>query len=72
MLFATSGGRLGLIAGGIEAGDEIWILPGLNVPVALRRVEDGSYSLVGVTYVHGIMHGEAVPDCKEVVHFDLI
>lgn len=72
MLFATSGGRLGLTAVGIERGDEIWILPGLNVPVALRRVGDGSYSLVGVTYVHGIMHGEAVPDSKEVVEFDLI
>ncbi|KAF6810347.1 hypothetical protein CPLU01_15328 [Colletotrichum plurivorum] len=72
MLFATSGGRLGLIAGGIELGDEIWILPGLNVPVALRRVGDRLYSLVGVAYVHGIMHGEGVPDSKEVVHFDLV
>ncbi|KAK1843452.1 AAA family ATPase [Colletotrichum chrysophilum] len=72
VLFATSGGRLGLIAGGIERGDEIWVIQGLNVPVALRCVGDGLYSLVGIVYVHGIMHGEAVRDSTDVVELDLV
>lgn len=71
-LFTTSERRLGLIAGGIERGDEIWVIQGLDVPVALRCVGDGLYSLVGVVYVHGIMHGEAVLDSTDVGELDLV
>ncbi|KAH9227146.1 hypothetical protein K456DRAFT_1088620 [Colletotrichum gloeosporioides 23] len=70
--FTTSERRLGLIAGGIERGDEIWVIQGLDVPVALRCVGDGLYSLVGVVYVHGIMHGEAVLDSTDVAELDLV
>ncbi|KAF3801347.1 hypothetical protein GCG54_00005503 [Colletotrichum gloeosporioides] len=72
ILFTTSERRLGLIVDGIEQGDEIWVIQGLNVPVALRCVGDGLYSLVGVVYVHGIMHGEAVLDSTDVVELNLV
>lgn len=47
-------------------------IQGLDVPVALRCVGDGLYSLVGVVYVHSIMHGEAVLDSTDVVELDLV
>lgn len=72
VLFATSGRRLGLTSGGVEPGDEVWILPGLNVPVVLRSMGDGWSSLVGVAYFHGIMHGEGVPESRHVVGIDLV
>ncbi|KPM35304.1 hypothetical protein AK830_g11259 [Neonectria ditissima] len=58
-----------------EAGDEVWILPGLSTPAVLRRIDAksgekaveeslvagaGGYRFVGAAYVHGIMRGEAV------------
>jgi hypothetical protein len=44
----------------VGVGDEVWILPGMNTPVLLRPKTDGAYLYLGVTYVHGIMLGEAM------------
>lgn len=45
-----------------RVGDEVWIIPKLQTPFVLRRVENGEYELVGEAYVHGIMHGEIAND----------
>ncbi|KFA81665.1 hypothetical protein S40288_09145 [Stachybotrys chartarum IBT 40288] len=63
-LFATHSGRLGVNPGGAEVGDEIWLLVGLHVPIILRNWGQGRYKAVGCSYIHGIMHGEAVPGDK--------
>ena len=50
-------------------GDEVWFLHSASVPVVLRPLDVGHYRLIGVAYIHGIMHGEVAeePDrCKAV------
>ncbi|KAL8382349.1 hypothetical protein RB595_006236 [Gaeumannomyces hyphopodioides] len=69
-LFLTEKGYLGLGAANVWAGDSVCILPGARVPVILRQmVDEGrpvnteygpAYKLVGDSYIHGIMDGEAV------------
>lgn len=59
-LFRTSKGYLGTGAQDLRPGDSIYVLPGANIPFALRELENGHFALVGEAYVHGIMHGELV------------
>ena len=75
-LFITSPlskGLMGLVHGKAEVGDQIWIIPGANVPVILRAcssIADGSqgcsnlqtFELIGDAFVFGIMDGEAVQE----------
>lgn len=62
-LFITEQGHLGFGMNTLELGDEIWVLAGVKVPLILRRqTGQGQYRLIGESYVHGIMHGEAVDD----------
>ena len=57
--------RIGWAATGARLHDEIFLIPGCNVPVILRRVAEGRYRLVGDAIVPGAMdnvlwlqHGE--------------
>ncbi|ERF70767.1 hypothetical protein EPUS_05119 [Endocarpon pusillum Z07020] len=62
--FRTVGGYSCLsVEGECKFGDSVVIVPGLDIPLILRKTEPGHvsespYSLVGVAYVHGIMDGE--------------
>ena len=58
-VFRTEKGYLGIGDEGMEPGDIITILYGLQLPVILRRVEE-SWNLVGICFVVGIMRGEAI------------
>ncbi|KAI0594636.1 heterokaryon incompatibility protein-domain-containing protein [Biscogniauxia sp. FL1348] len=70
-LFRTARGHLGLGTTSCRAGDLVWIVPGSRVPLLLRRVEGSTvanpprYRLVGGTYLHGFMQGEALGELKE-------
>ena len=58
--FSTNGGRIGLGEPDTRPGDLICIFYGARTPFILRRKEnDSTYMLIGETYVHGIMYGEA-------------
>jgi len=49
------------------AMDEVWLLEDARVPFILRPKPDSdkpTFSLIGESYVHGIMHGECV-ECDE-------
>jgi hypothetical protein len=65
--FATSNsGYFGLVPSVAKLGDIICIGRGLSVPVIIREVqkepcESALYTLVGPSYIHGIMDGELVP-----------
>ena len=62
-LFCTKKKYLGLGPQSLQSGDSIWILPGAKTPFTLRQLPHGRknhFRLVGGTYVHGFMHGEAV------------
>lgn len=56
----TEGGRLARVPEKAAVGDSICILHGSEVPYVLRLQEDGTFTVVGECYAHGIMHGEAL------------
>lgn len=69
--FMTEGGTPGLGYPQAQAGDEVYVLLGCDVPYLLRRCEekvspegiDGrlpSFQVIGNCYLHGIMDGEAL------------
>jgi hypothetical protein len=66
----TERGYMALVPEKAQAGDEIWIIAGMDVPSALRPAGGNSlptdatrnYILVGRSYTHGIMMGEAWTD----------
>ncbi|RYP51281.1 hypothetical protein DL768_003378 [Monosporascus sp. mg162] len=59
----TKKGYMGLVPQGTAEGDVVVIFVGATVPHILRKTREGDgFLLVGETYVHGIMYGEAVRD----------
>jgi hypothetical protein len=56
---STEQGYLCLLPKAVELGDRIVILKGGRVPVVLRPLQDGTFTLVGEAFVHGFMDGEA-------------
>ncbi|KAK3312553.1 heterokaryon incompatibility protein-domain-containing protein [Apodospora peruviana] len=75
-LFVTEKGYIGLAPWNAKEGDEVAVVRGGRTPFLFRRcvddgeVEDsGRFTLIGETYVYGIMGGEALVDreCGEKV-----
>jgi hypothetical protein len=58
----TSKGYLGLAPHEAKVGDEIFVFYGGAVPFVLRPVskEESTYTLIGESYIHGIMYGEVL------------
>jgi hypothetical protein len=65
--YRSVGGRFGWGVDGIEAGDHICILYGASAPFILRPDKGGCHTLIGDTYIHGLMYGdgmkEEIPEC---------
>jgi hypothetical protein len=59
---------LGLAPAATKAGDRVVILLGLRMPAILRPQENGSWQFVGVTYIPGLMEGEAMKDLEDGVY----
>jgi len=62
-LIVTESGLLGLARGSVAPGDRVCILLGCSVPTILRQVpniEREEYILIGESYIHGMMDGEAI------------
>ncbi|KIW14732.1 hypothetical protein PV08_07516 [Exophiala spinifera] len=57
-LLSTKTGRMGLAPAGARLGDSIAILLGCDMPLVLRRRDNGGWIVVGECYVHGVMYGE--------------
>ena len=57
--FTTKKGYMGLGSQAMRVGDVVTILAGSEVPLILRQAGE-IFHLVGESYVHGIMNGEAV------------
>ncbi|CAO2651423.1 Nn.00g039930.m01.CDS01 [Neocucurbitaria sp. VM-36] len=67
--FITESGYIGIGPPHTLPGDQIWVFYGGQVPFVMRKTEkeyhgvaNHALTLVGDTYVHGIMDGEAVRD----------
>lgn len=57
----TIRGLLGRCPMAAVQGDQIWVIPSCPVPLVLRNVAKvGRYRLIGDSYVHGFMQGEAL------------
>jgi hypothetical protein len=64
----TEAGYLGVVPGESRLDDEVWLLKGGKMPMVLRKVDEGTYELVGDSYIHGVMNGEKFEEgrCREV------
>ena len=64
--YSTSKNYIGTGPEAAQTGDQIWILYGGKVPFLLRPVagEINRYQLLGESYVHGVMFGEAMEELK--------
>jgi hypothetical protein len=73
-LILSDSGWFGIGPGTATEGDILCIPLGCMSPVVLRPYE-GYYTLIGETYVHGFMHGEAIELLEEgklkVQHFEI-
>lgn len=64
--FLTENGYLGLGSENLQEGDSVWVVPRSRVPLIFRRVKDASSGgdyhceLVGGSYLHGFMDGQAL------------
>ncbi|KAH7399670.1 hypothetical protein BKA66DRAFT_437202 [Pyrenochaeta sp. MPI-SDFR-AT-0127] len=62
--FVTGRGYVGIAPDRTHIGDQICIIQGASVPFVVRPVKHQGFvsvhSLIGETYVHGIMYGEAL------------
>ncbi|KAN0091804.1 hypothetical protein V8E51_017651 [Hyaloscypha variabilis] len=72
-LFTTVQGYMGLAPSTAREGDLVCVLLGGDVPFILRPSKS-NYSLIGESYVHGIMDGERSQDVNafEFEDFDII
>ncbi|KAF7919348.1 uncharacterized protein EAE97_011680 [Botrytis byssoidea] len=66
-LLVTASGYIGFVPNETKRGDKICILYGMDVPVVLRKNQDGTYELIGPCYVHGVMEGELMNDMQNGV-----
>jgi hypothetical protein len=65
-VFHTTTGHVGLGPRCTKPGDVVAIFYGSQLPIVMRPLPKGSYSLLGSSYVCGIMDGEAVRRHKEM------
>jgi hypothetical protein len=68
-VFHTTTGHIGLGPRCAQPGDVVTILYGCRLPMVMRPLPglpEGSYRLLGTSYVYGIMDGEAVRRHKEM------
>ncbi|KAF9869243.1 hypothetical protein CkaCkLH20_13288 [Colletotrichum karsti] len=75
--FVTKGERyLGIGPASARPGDKVFVIAGCNFPLILREIADengdgtGEFELVGESYVHGIMAGEAISRMKETAWWE--
>lgn len=60
-MILTHDKSLGLVPEEAKKGDIIAILLGCSVPVVLRPQKGGHYTLIGQSYIHGLMDGRKIP-----------
>jgi hypothetical protein len=53
----------------LKEGDAVTIFLGFEVPFVIREVGDGTYQLVGETYLDDFMDGEALEGDPKVESF---
>jgi hypothetical protein len=73
-LITTNERYMGLAPAATRAGDFVAIVPGCDVPLALRP-EGNCFRILGESYLHGMMSGEVVKmleqGAKKMIHITL-
>ncbi|KAN0119397.1 Heterokaryon incompatibility protein (HET) domain containing protein [Hyaloscypha variabilis] len=66
----TSQGFFGVAPNSVKVGDHLYLLPGAEFPILLRRLPKSEieHSLVGECYIHGLMHGEGMNSARKRAH----
>jgi len=63
--FTTRNGWLGMGPKSIQQGDQVWLIDGARMVFALRpKAEDEPLTLIGETYLHGVMNGEMAEEVR--------
>lgn len=66
-VYLASNGRLGIAPELVQLQDVVAVLWGCKWPVVLRSLgEESRYSLIGLSYLHGVMEGQAVAEYEAV------
>lgn len=63
-LAVTKKGYLGLVLKDVQKGDRVAVLMGSETPFILRKRSSDGFSVIGETYIHGIMDGEVIEAWK--------
>ncbi|KAF2678266.1 HET-domain-containing protein [Lentithecium fluviatile CBS 122367] len=59
--FRTKQGFFGIATQALRENDGVWVVPGCRVPLIFRKIECSTrYRLIGGSYLHGFMEGEAL------------
>ncbi|KAI1272818.1 heterokaryon incompatibility protein-domain-containing protein [Xylaria sp. FL0933] len=58
--FTTAAGRIGIGPSNTEPGDQLRVVFYCSTPFLMRPASEGRSRLIGETYVHGLMYGEAI------------
>ncbi|KAF0645946.1 hypothetical protein FPSE5266_08102 [Fusarium pseudograminearum] len=69
--FRTAKGHIGIGPSEMATGDLLYILIGADVPYILRPDIIGKVRLIGESYVHGIMDGEAMEEDPPIDAIDM-
>jgi hypothetical protein len=58
----TSGGYFGMAPNSVKVGEQIYLVPGAEFPVILRRHwrEEAEYVFVGECFIYGLMEGQGI------------
>lgn len=69
-IFTTQQGYMGIAADDVDIGDFVTVARGCELPLIIRPLANSSsdFELVDVSYVHGIMQGEAMREHMEAGH----
>jgi hypothetical protein len=65
VFYVTSNNRFGLAPMIAREEDQIWLPLGAKMPFILRPLSEGVFKMLGQTYLHGVMKGEAVETRNE-------
>ncbi|KAF2235939.1 HET-domain-containing protein [Viridothelium virens] len=70
--FLTRNLFFGIGSESLHEQDSIWIIAGSRIPLILRAAGSRTYEIVGGSYVHGFMGGQALKLCKPFEAIELI
>ena len=65
VFYVTFNNRFGLAPMIAQEGDQVWLPLGTKMPFVLRPLSEAVYKILGQTYLHGLMHGEAIKNKTE-------